>query len=178
MDQKLTVFFQINGSKLLNINKTDFSDDYLSRDFIERCSFHDSEILDSEFFFCTFKHCNFNKTIFCNCKFRDCMFENCRLINCTLMPYINFFQTSFLRSDFYMVHFHFVILFRCDLIEIGLSKIRFNVTSMVDIVSKGVRSSDLMFDQEIRFFRTEEDFIINSYTKIKSLSSFQSEIPS
>ena len=141
----------------MNISNQSFSKDNVFEQFIDRsffhqvnfinCSFEGYELLGVNFNFCFFEGCTFNDTIIRKSKFTDCVFKNYQFIESELTPKTNFFRTLFMNSQFSSVHFSFTFLWKCEFIEINLTKIKFKGTSIIDSKTENITFNDLEFDK-------------------------------
>jgi uncharacterized protein YjbI with pentapeptide repeats len=188
MTQTLTSIFETQGPQLLHISKKNFSNDYIFEEFIDsfffrqvnlfNCSFQGSELLGTTFISCSFENCNFNDTIIRKSEFTDCKFKNCQFIGCQLTPKTNFFQTLFMNCQFSTVDFSFAFLFECELIEINLTKVKFDGTYIVELKTKSIGFNDLEFNEDnpMEIFKSREAFHLKESVKITDSLSFQKEI--
>jgi len=82
------------------------------------------------------------------------------------------------NCQFSNVDFSFALLVQCEFIEINLTKVKFEKTSLVELKTKSISLNDLQFNKEnpMKIFKSREAFHLKESVKITDSLSFQKAI--
>lgn len=158
MNKKLSSLLDNQGSESLTIFDENFLEDEIIDQTIDSCFFdkvnftdhlfQESDLVGVKFNFCSFQNCTFKNTEIRKSEFTDCIFKNCKFFECQISPRVNFFRTSFLNCQFSSIDFSLAFLYNCEFIEINLSKIKFEQTTIVDPKIKNFIFNQLEFNPD------------------------------
>lgn len=186
MNQSLSSIFKTHPPT--SVVKQNFSNDCLFEELIECCYFNEvslfnccfegSEFLGNDFSNCSFENCTFNDTIIRKSDFYECEFKNCQFIDCRFSPRAFFIKTLFRNCRFSTVDFSNSHFSECAFLNIDLTKIKLEGTSMVEVKTKNITLKDLEFNeaQPMRLYKSNKSFALHEPVRITNSLDFQKEI--
>ena len=142
MNKTLNSIFGTEGSHSLNIANENFLKENIFEELIDNCSFHQGNFTN-----CSFEGCTFNNTIIRKSEITNSVFKNCHFLECQFTPRANFFETLCMNCQFSSVDLSFAFLSECEFIEINLTKIKLEGTSLVDPKTENITLNDLEVDE-------------------------------